>query len=427
VLPMVRAALALPSVSFQFNTEAESLLVENGRVTGVAVRDLRSGQSTTLRAPHVVLATGGLESDLERVLGHWTSELPKPDRLLIGSSPHALGAGHDLAAEAGANVTRLDRRYVYINGLASPRDPARRFALTAANESALWVNAAGARFTNEMGPDKHILADLLNQRPSSYWVVFDEAGREDFTVRGAAWLNNGGPADPILDDPTVTRKGGTLEELASAIGVPAEALTATVARFNGFVEAGADRDFGRFETAENAPRKIAQPPFYAFELQPMTRKTMGGVAIDRQGRALKADGQVLPGLYAVGELTGSVGINGKHGMDGMFLGPAILTGRLAGDAIASAVAQGPEHALAPPPAEEPPPEQGSFDSTLSADDLRALLASGREGYWHFEMAHGIVLERGYDCNRCHSANLPFRSVNNRAARTAQTAVCTTCH
>ena len=68
----------------------------------------------------------------------------------------------------------------------------------------------------------------------------------------------------------------------------------------------------------------------------MTRKNMGGVAIDMQARVLNREGQVVPGLYASGELTGSVGINGSHGMDGMFLGPAIVTGRLAGRAIAAA-------------------------------------------------------------------------------------------
>ena len=61
----------------------------------------------------------------------------------------------------------------------------------------------------------------------------------------------------------------------------------------------------------------------------MMRKSMGGVVIDTGGRALDDNGEVVPGLFAVGELSGSVGINGKHEMDGMFLGPAVITGRVA--------------------------------------------------------------------------------------------------
>jgi predicted oxidoreductase len=427
ILPMVRTALTLPSVSFQWNTRVERLVIEGGRVSGVALRNLRTGQAQTLRAPHIVLATGGLESNLERVLSYWTEELPVPDRLLIGSAPSALGSGHDLAAEAGAALTNLDRRYVYINGLASPRDPSGQRALTAGNDNALWVNAAGQRFTNELGPDKQILVDLLNQSPSSYWVIFDARTREDFGVRGAAWLNNPGPADPILDDAAITHQAPTLSELAALTGLPADTFATSVARFNALIDAGIDQDFGRFDSAAAAPPRIEQPPFYAVELFPMTRKTMGGVAIDRAARALGPSGEVIPGLYAVGELTGSVGINGKHGMDGMFLGPAILTGRLAGEAIADAVESGRRYELAAAPAEPPPPSPASFTSGLSATDLRALLAASRDGYWHFEMAHGIVLERGYDCSRCHSAELPFVTSNNRETRLAQTAICTECH
>ena len=83
-------------------------------------------------------------------------------------------------------------------------------------------------------------------------------------------------------------------------------------------------------TRTDAPPKIEQAPFYAIQFFPMPRKSMGGVAIDMQARALNEAGDVVPGLYAVGELTGSVGINGNHGMDGMFLGPALITGRIAG-------------------------------------------------------------------------------------------------
>lgn len=428
VLPIYRTALSLPSVSFQWNKRAERLIVENGRIAGVVVRDLRTDEVITLRAPNVVLATGGFESDLERVLANWTPGLPAPQRLLIGSAVSATGSGHDMAVAAGAALTKMNRHYIYVNGLVSPRDPEGIRALTAGNDSSIWVNVQGERFTNEAGFDKDILVDLLNQDGSTYWAIFDENTRDDFGSRGAAWLNTATDGHPLLDNPDTANKAQSLEELAAMAGLPSEALIASVQQFNRMVEAGVDTEFGRFGQVGNVPPKIAQPPFYAVQMFPMTRKSMGGVAIDMQGRALNDEGQVLPGLYAAGEINGSVGINGKHGMDGMFLGPALLTGRLAGMTIAAEHAAETE-ALATTPLlpEDPLPDAATWQASLTAVELQSLLASPRDGYWHFEMSHNLVVEREYECTLCHSAQMPFFPLNNLESKLAQTQVCTNCH
>ena len=428
VLPIYRTALSLPSVSFQWNKRAERLIVENGRIAGVVVRDLRTDEVITLRAPNVVLATGGFESDLERVLANWTPGLPAPQRLLIGSAVSATGSGHDMAVAAGAALTKMNRHYIYVNGLVSPRDPEGIRALTAGNDSSIWVNVQGERFTNEAGFDKDILVDLLNQDGSTYWAIFDENTRDDFGSRGAAWLNTATDGHPLLDNPDTANKAQSLEELAAMAGLPSEALIASVQQFNRMVEAGVDTEFGRFGQVGNVPPKIAQPPFYAVQMFPMTRKSMGGVAIDMQGRALNDEGQVLPGLYAAGEINGSVGINGKHGMDGMFLGPALLTGRLAGMSIAAEHAAETEAlATTPPLPEDPLPDAATWQASLTAVELQSLLASPRDGYWHFEMSHNLVVEREYECTLCHSAKMPFFPLNNLESKLAQTQVCTNCH
>ncbi len=428
VLPIYRTALSLPSVSFLWNNRAERLVVEDGRIAGVVVRDLRTDETITLRAPNVVLATGGFESDLERVLANWTPGLPDPERLLIGAAVSATGSGHDMAAVAGAALTKMNRHYIYINGLVSPRDPQGIRALTAGNDSAMWVNAQGERFTNEAGFDKNILVDLLHQEGSTYWAIFDENARDDFSSRGAAWLNTPTDGHPLLDNPEAAQQAQSLEELAALSGLPSEALIASVQRFNRLVEVGVDTEFGRFGETGIVPPKIEQPPFYAVQMFPMTRKSMGGVAIDMQARALNNEGQVFPGLYAAGEINGSVGINGKHGMDGMFLGPALLTGRLAGMNIAAEHAAETEaRATVAPPPEDPLPDAATWQASLTATELQSLLALRRDGYWHFEMSHNLVLEREYACTLCHSAQVPFFPLHNRESKLAQTQVCTNCH
>ena len=429
VMPIFKTALAMPNVSFVWNAKAERLVVENGRVQGVAVRHLRTGRTEILRASHTVLATGGFESDLERVLANWTPNLPRPDRLLIGSAISATGSGHDMAVEAGAALSRIDRHYIYIDGLADPRDSQRIHALTGGNSRAIWVNAQGRRFTNENGFDKTILVDLLKQEPSSYWAVFDEAARENFGVRGAAWVQTPMDAHPILDNPDAAHKADTLEALAAKAKLPAVALRDTIARFNGMVERGEDTEFGRFRGGQKPPGTIGKPPFYAVQFFPMTRKNMGGVAIDLQARVLNRAGQPVPGLFASGEITGSVGINGSHGMDGAFLGPAILTGRLAGRTIAELRRVTSSRDFSPAPA------RGVLSDAVSsaplpsrtAADLQPLLAKPRDGFWHFEVSHKTVVERKYECTLCHTAQLPFAPVTTTTQRDAQTQVCVNCH
>jgi predicted oxidoreductase len=425
VLPIYRAALQQPNVSFIWNNRVESLLVEDDRINGVVVKDLRSGANRVMRAPNIVLATGGFESDLNRVRANWMPGLPQPERLLVGSSPSALGSGHDMATNVGAALTRLDRHYIYVNGVLDPRDADGRRALTAGNDEAMWVNAQGVRFTNEAGFDKNILIDLLNQEPSSYWAIFDESSRDRFSMRGAAWLKNQSPDHPILDNPQLTKQALSLSELAAAAGLPAVELENSVSRFNAMIDAGEDSDFGRFADGAATPARIGQPPFYAIQVFPMTRKNMGGVAIDRQARVLDEDGSVVGGLYAVGELTGSVGINGRHGLDGMFLGPSILTGRLAGRSIVaqySGTERQPETQL---PVEQR--ETSDRKPALTATALESLLAESRDGYWHFERSHRLVLERGYECDHCHSAQLPFTPPVVRSSLIAQAKLCTNCH
>ena len=172
VLPIFRTALRLPNVSFRWNSRADKLLLEGNRVIGVVVRNLRSGEVQSLFADNVVLATGGFEADVERVLENWIAELPRPDRLLIGAAISATGSGHDLATDAGAGLVRIDRHYIYINGFIDPHDPQQNHALTAANDQSLWVNASGRRFTNETGFDKDILIHLLQHAGSTYRMMF---------------------------------------------------------------------------------------------------------------------------------------------------------------------------------------------------------------------------------------------------------------
>jgi succinate dehydrogenase/fumarate reductase flavoprotein subunit len=115
-------------------------------------------------------------------------------------------------------------------------------------------------------------------------------------------------------------------------------------------------------------------------------------------------------LYAAGELTGVAGINGNHGGSGTFLGPSVLTGRIAGKAAA---------------------ENSGMTASLKvrkADELtEGVTDYGLQGYWHYDAAHKLASERAQTCDKCHSDQAPMTMANKPAQMLARLRTCNNCH
>lgn len=428
VSPIFKESARRPNVSFRWNTRVDRLLIENGRVVGLAATNVRSKETVELRARVVVMATGGFQSNLDKVRAAWPADVPRPERLLVGSGINSLGTGHDVARAAGAALTRLDHQWNYVTGLPDPRFPGTDRGLNAYNIDSIWVNAEAKRFFVERGSAKFGMPVLARQKGATYWSVFDEDTKHEFWVAGSDWASFDTIEKLIFRDPALMKTASTLEALAAQCGLPPAALRATVEHFNGMVDKGVDDELGRFGPGKTyQPKKVARPPFYAAQFFPMTRKSEGGVAIDTSARVLDAKGQVIPGLYAAGELTGVAGINGKHALEGTFLAPSMLTGRVAGRTALTEIGAKP----APPVvAEAPPPAlaQAVAPGCLNCHQLSSLVRERREGYWHFEKVHAVVLARQYDCGRCHAeVGVYYDASTHHIDRLAQPRVCTTCH
>ncbi len=432
VVPMMRAAFARVNLDFRWNTEATSLTGKNGAVRGVRIRDLRTGLEGELRAPAVIIATGGWQSDLAFVRREWPASVPAPLRLYAGAGHFATGSGIGLGQQAGAATTRMDHQVIFASGIPDPRDPTGTRALQTQNPSAIWVNASGRRFISEKAPSKLADAAVLQQSPATHWLIFDADGLRTLRIRDAVWLGNPAGMEP-LKAAGLIRQADSLAALAAEAGLPETALEATVQRWNAAVVAGHDAEFGRFNSAGPDPtaRAVEKAPFYAIQLFPMTRKSMGGLAIDADARVIDAAGRPVRGLYAAGEVTGMAGINGRYGGEGTFLGPSVFLGRIAGRTVSggrSALRLDPRAVSAPTTV------QVSTDTTyragaitVPAGALPQLITAQRAGYWHFEVAHRIVLERGLDCTACHTPVWPTIPATSTAQRQLQLNACRTCH
>ncbi|MFQ5636162.1 MAG: FAD-binding protein, partial [Gammaproteobacteria bacterium] len=326
IVPLLREALTRDNIHWAMNSRAEELIAADDGVIVVRVRDSRTGDARLISAAAVVLATGGFQSNPDLVRRYWPATIDRPDKLLIGAGHRATGDGLRVGRSFGAAVTRIDDQVTFINGLPNPREPTRGLHVT--NPASIWVNARGDRFVNERDTTRVTEAAVLGMSPQTHWMIFDARGRRKLQIRGAEWLNRRSIVTEILDNPRVAARAESIAELAAEAGLPPDRLRATVERYNDFIAAGRDEDFRRFGDADPITDSALQSsPYYALQLWPMTRKNLGGLAIDLEARALGAGGAPVPGLFAAGEVTGVAGINGRHGGSGTFLAPSGLMGR----------------------------------------------------------------------------------------------------
>jgi predicted oxidoreductase len=436
--PIYGECLRYSNLVFVWNTKVTGLIIESGRLVGVTAVHQRSGQKKEFRAGSVVLATGGFESNLEMVRAYWPHYFPgltSNTRILLGSGINAQGSGLELAGSAGGALARLDHQLFYSTGLVDPRDPSGRRGLHAFNTAAIWVNAQGKRFVWDGAPDpKTQMQAVLRQTPPTYWAIFDAGSRPQLFVSGSDFNDTNVVQREIFENPRLAnwvKQADTVEALAQAAGLPATVVRQTVKRWNELVARGIDVDFHRFDkTSEDRPMKIETPPFYALQFFPLARKSMGGVAVDSSCRVLDRQGHPIPRLYAIGELAGVGGINGKAALEGTMLGPSILMGRVAAKDIAGKLS----HPLNPLPKAEPERAASASSSGTDPETLRAwrevlgqLIAQTRPGYFHFEKVHTVVLARDYDCIRCHPETSPLALTEEQLDRRALIQSCANCH
>ncbi len=429
VSPIYRQAVLHPKIRFVWNFKVDGLVTKDSRVVGVDGAYLRGGERASFRGELVVLATGGFQSNLDIVREYWPEAVRFPEKMLAGSGVNSHGSGLAIAEQAGAALRNLDHQWNYATGLPDPRYPGGYRGLNASNNGSIWVNAMAERFVNEQGSTKEKFPALLAQEPARYWAIFDESSKRQFAITGSDWADFDVIEQVIFENDEIVQSADSLEALGEAAGLPPRALVATVTRYNEMIDEGSDNAFGRFDSDSRArPSRIETPPFYSVTFFPLSRKSMGGIAIDIDARVLDKSGEPIAGLLAVGEATGFGGINGKAGLEGTFLGPSIVTGRVAGRTILKELAD--SRTMTPSVETQNPglPQDAvAGEDCAACHDLPGLIEDPRPGYTHFENVHRVVLERQYDCGRCHAEMLPIDLDRHVIDRVAQIESCKSCH
>ena len=307
MIPLLQENCEKAGVKMMLDTTATEILTDaNGAAVGVKATGA-SGETVTVNAKAVVLASGGFGANLDMVVKY----KPELKGFMTTNAPGIQGQGIEMAQAIGAATVDMDQIQIH------PTVEANTAALITEGlrgDGAILINEEGQRFIDEVGTRDVVSAAEIAQTGSYSWLVVDQAMVDASSVI-QGYIKKG-----------YTVTGSTYEELGKAMGVDAAAFAETMEKWNGYVEAKNDPDFGRTSFAN--PLNTA--PYYAVKVTAGVHHTMGGLKINANTEVLNEKGEVIPGLFAAGEVTG--GVHGANRLGGNAVADFTVFGRIAGAA-----------------------------------------------------------------------------------------------
>ena len=309
--------LGIPVIT---NMKAEELIKnKDGRVVGV--KATMDGSEYTFNAKGgVVLATGGFGANPEMVKKY----NPKIDeRFKTTDAPGSTGEALYMAERAGAELVNMG--YIQTYPICDPISGAIELIADARFDGAIMLNQEGKRFVEELQRRDVLSEAILNQTGRYCWVLWnDNIGKISNTVKAHANEYEAFTKQGVMttcDD---------LKCIADFTKIPFDQLRKTVKRVSDMAGKGNDKDFNH----RAGLMDMQQGKFYVIKAVPSTHHTMGGVRINEKAEALTAEGKVIPGLWAAGEVTGVT--HGTNRLGGNAYTDIIVFGRIAGEAAAKA-------------------------------------------------------------------------------------------
>lgn len=303
------------------DTRVSSLIRNSaGRVTGVRTED-----NTQIDASGgVVIASGGFSRSRELLSIFAPEQLAAIPYGGAGNTGDGLKMGWKLGAGM-ADIFAVSGTY----GSHPETTDKQQELLTAYYMGAVIVNMDAKRFIDESLDYKTLGSAVLTQRDAIAFQVFDS------TVRAQSHKGIALKDMDMLEDFGHLPSADTLEELADIVGIPGEQLIATVESYNAAVRGEQSDEVGRTHLCNGVGQlePIIKGPFYAYPAKTLMTTTYAGLTFNPHGQVTDVDGDVIEGLYAVGEVTG--GFHGAAYMTGSSLGKGAVFGRVVAEHIAA--------------------------------------------------------------------------------------------
>ena len=310
-------------VTIMLNTEATELTTENGRVTGVKAAKADGTPVTLTATSGVVMATGGyganptMAMEYDNYWGVLNAEMPTTNSALL------TGDGIVMGKAVGANLVGMG--YIQLMPSSQPVTGSLGGGLWGSAEEQVFVNKEGKRFVSEYESRDVMAKAALEQSEATFYIICDQASAGDPQPgQKNGWGND---IDTLIAEGSVL-KADTLEDLAKQMGADPATFVAEMEKYNSYCATGEDLDFGKVKLG--GPIDVG--PFYATIRTPSIHHTMGGLQINTSAQVLDAGGNVIPGFYAAGEVTG--GIHAGNRVGGNALVDIMVFGRIAGESAA---------------------------------------------------------------------------------------------
>ena len=336
----------------------------------------------TITAGATIVSSGGIGGNHGLVRASWPPRLGAPPaHMLSGVPAYVDGSMHAVSEAAGAHLINSDRMWHYVEGIQNwdPVWPMHGIRILP-GPSSLWLDATGRRLPVPLFPGFDTLGTLEHLRKTghdhSWFITSRQIVEKEFALSGSeqnpdltgkdvklllkSRLAKGptGPVRSFLDEGADFIVEDDLESLIEQMArhdggelldldrVRREIVARDLEMDNDFTK---DAQIGMLRSMRGyrgdklirtaAPHRLQDPaagPLIAVKLHVLTRKSLGGIETDLDGRALSADGDVIPGLYAAGEASGfgGGGVHGYRALEGTFLGGCLFSGRQAGRAAA---------------------------------------------------------------------------------------------
>ena len=307
--------LGIPVIT---DMKAEELIKDKtGRVVGVKATS--HGATYTFNAKGgVVLATGGFGANKAMVKKY----NPKIDeRFKTTDAPGTTGEALYMAKRAGAQLVNMG--YIQTYPICDPISGVIELIADSRFDGAIMLNQEGKRFVEELERRDVLSEAILKQTGNYCWVLWnDNIGKISNTVK-----------EHPIEYEAFTKQGimatcPDLKCIADFTKMPLKQLESTVKRVSSMAGKGNDKDFHH----RGGLMDMSEGQYYVIKAVPSTHHTMGGVRINEKAQALTAKGQVIPGLWAAGEVTGVT--HGTNRLGGNAYTDIIVFGRIAGEAAA---------------------------------------------------------------------------------------------
>lgn len=295
------------------DTPIKELIVEEGVVRGV-IGTGRNGQTVTIKAKAVILASGGFGANTKMLQEYNTYWTKIDDNIKTSNSPAITGDGILLGQSLGADLVGMG--FSQMMPVSDPHTGALFSGLQVPPANFIMVNQEGKRFVDEYG-SRDKLSQAAIDNGGLFYLIADD------NIKKTAYNTSDEKIEAQVAAGTLHR-ADTLEELAEQIGINPEILITTINNYNSYVDAGIDPEFnkGGFDL------KCEKAPFYATPRKPAVHHTMGGLKIDTTAHVIHTNGQPIAGLYAAGEVAG--GLHAGNRLGGNSLTDIFTFGRIAG-------------------------------------------------------------------------------------------------